>query len=711
MISKEKSKPPTRQKLISQNNKRKSVSKGKINIFSQPKKNIIQNILLNIPLYLKKYFIYRHYSFDQYINNLDYRENLNRGKINYERQVNYFKTQISIGKYLKKNINQKEENSKGPKKFLCVGGYKDIINNLKERGWIQQTNPNSMDYNYAWTLKTIDIKFLFLKPYQLVNHFTKNGAVTRKNGLCKNLRNLYFKNINPDNFYPRCYDLADKNDLYDFIYDFKITKTISILIQFSLGINSNMSEKVILTCLNIVNRNIKILTCEYDSNKENEDVNNLNKNNLSIVKLISDDEWNIISGEEKVINNNNNLKGKKLPPIQIYKNKQGLTNFLMKNNNLFNISKRIKSLTNNNNIPINSINNSNNHIINVNKKELKKEESKNEESKNEISKNEEEKIDNSKNEKNKIEKPKNEELKNNTLNKQNEEEKKVIEEDLQISNNPSKYLPEINNILSKLSQKLPQYKMNGYHNIWIMKPSNLSRGREIHCINKLSKITKNLNETNNNIVLQKYIENPLIIYKKKFDIRQWVLITSIHPLTIWKWEEPYLRFSAENYDIENINNIYSHLTNNSIAKHSLKYNSENLIKEDMWDINQFKNYLFDIYKKDLWNDINEKIKNSIICSFDCARHEIGYRENSHELFGYDFMIDNEFNVYLIEINSSPAMDYSTSITERLVKENLGNIIQIVVDNKNNLGNCNKIGKYVKIFDGSCDVNEKFLPNK
>ena len=708
MISKEKSKPASRQKLISQNNKRKSVSNTKINIFSEPKKTIIQNILLNIPLYLKKYFIYRHYSFNQYINNLDYRENLNRGKINYERQVNYFKTQISIGKYLKRNIYQKEENSKGPKKFLCLGGYKDIINNLKERGWIQQTNPNSMDYNYAWTLKTIDIKFLFLKPYQLVNHFTKNGAVTRKNGLCKNLRNLYFKNINPDNFYPRCYDLADKNDLYDFIYDFKITKAISILIQFSLGLNSNVSEKVILTCLNIINTNIKLLTCEYNSNKENEDINNLNQKSMSIVKLISDDDWNIISGEEKVINNNNNLKGKRLPPIQLSKNKQGLTDFLMKNNNLFNISKRIISLTNNNNnININSINNSKNHIINVNKKQPKKEESKNEESKNEISKTEE-KTENSKNEKNKL---KNDELKTDILKKNPEEEKFTEEESKNQISNPSKYLPQINILLKKLSENLPQYKMNGYHNIWIMKPSNLSRGREIHCINNLSKITKNLNETNNNIVLQKYIENPLIIHKKKFDIRQWVLITSIHPLTIWKWEEPYLRFSAENYDIENINNIYSHLTNNSIAKHSENYNKENLIKEDMWDVNQFKNYLFDVYKKDLWNEINEKIKNAIICSFDCARHEIGYRENSHELYGYDFMIDEEFNVYLIEINSSPAMDYSTSITERLVKEMLGNIIQIVVDNKNNLGNCNQIGKYVKIYDGNCDVNEKFLPNK
>ena len=29
------------------------------------------------------------------------------------------------------------------------------------------------------------------------------------------------------------------------------------------------------------------------------------------------------------------------------------------------------------------------------------------------------------------------------------------------------------------------------------------------------------------------------------------------------------------------------------------------------------------------------------------------------MFGYDFMIDDRLNVALIEVNSSPAMDYST----------------------------------------------------
>jgi len=55
------------------------------------------------------------------------------------------------------------------------------------------------------------------------------------------------------------------------------------------------------------------------------------------------------------------------------------------------------------------------------------------------------------------------------------------------------------------------------------------------------------------------------------------------------------------------------------------------------------------------------------------------RKNSHEFYGCDFMIDEDFNVWLIEINSSPAMDYSTDITERMVKEVSEDIVKVVVD--------------------------------
>lgn len=43
------------------------------------------------------------------------------------------------------------------------------------------------------------------------------------------------------------------------------------------------------------------------------------------------------------------------------------------------------------------------------------------------------------------------------------------------------------------------------------------------------------------------------------------------------------------------------------------------------------------------------------------------------------MIDDEFNCWLIEVNSSPAMDYSTQVTEKLVKVCLEDILKVIID--------------------------------
>lgn len=42
------------------------------------------------------------------------------------------------------------------------------------------------------------------------------------------------------------------------------------------------------------------------------------------------------------------------------------------------------------------------------------------------------------------------------------------------------------------------------------------------------------------------------------------------------------------------------------------------------------------------------------------------RKKSFEIFGYDFMIDINYNTWLIEINSSPSLDHSTHVTSKLV---------------------------------------------
>lgn len=68
-------------------------------------------------------------------------------------------------------------------------------------------------------------------------------------------------------------------------------------------------------------------------------------------------------------------------------------------------------------------------------------------------------------------------------------------------------------------------------NMWILKPGGKSRGRGISVIQTLPALVQymitepRLSTVSNEWVIQKYIENPLIISKRKFDIRQWIMVT------------------------------------------------------------------------------------------------------------------------------------------------------------------------------------------
>lgn len=123
-------------------------------------------------------------------------------------------------------------------------------------------------------------------------------------------------------------------------------------------------------------------------------------------------------------------------------------------------------------------------------------------------------------------------------------------------------------MLESLEKKYPQFPLTGLNNIWILKPAGLSRGRGIMCLNNLVEILDHVKLKESSWVCQKYIENPLLIKNRKFDVRQWVMITDWNPLEIWFYKECYIRFCAEDYNTAKLSNNFSHLTNNSIGKHS-----------------------------------------------------------------------------------------------------------------------------------------------
>ena len=141
----------------------------------------------------------------------------------------------------------------------------------------------------------------------------------------------------------------------------------------------------------------------------------------------------------------------------------------------------------------------------------------------------------------------------------------------------------------------------------------MSRGRGIRCFNNLYDIADYALGQPTQFVVQKYIENPLLIQGRKFDIRQWVLIQDFAPPKIWFYEECYLRFTNDEYSLDNIYNRFAHLTNNSIQKYSKKHDAE----KSMWEQKEFADWI----GTQQWELLQEKMKNIVVWSVkSCEGH-------------------------------------------------------------------------------------------
>ena len=75
---------------------------------------------------------------------------------------------------------------------------------------------------------------------------------------------------------------------------------------------------------------------------------------------------------------------------------------------------------------------------------------------------------------------------------------------------------------------------------FILKPVNSSCGRGIKVVQGNQKIANR-----EDVIVSTYIDKPLLINGKKFDMRMYVLVTSFHPLRIYLYNEGLARFATE----------------------------------------------------------------------------------------------------------------------------------------------------------------------
>ncbi|XP_017834829.1 tubulin glycylase 3B [Drosophila busckii] len=237
--------------------------------------------------------------------------------------------------------------------------------------------------------------------------------------------------------------------------------------------------------------------------------------------------------------------------------------------------------------------------------------------------------------------------------------------------------------LDKIESLRPDYRWDGCRNLWILKPGYQSRGIGIVIRSTLDDILQwTSNNQNRKYIVQKYIERPLLIYRTKFDIRQYMLLTiSDSQVTIWTYRDCYLRFSSQEFTMDDLRESI-HLTNNSVQKrYKNKQNRDSrLPKSNMWSLEQFRMHLRHVGAPDgTWNKIYKGFKQNLVAVVLASLDETELVPNAFELYGCDFMLDEHYNPILIEINSTPDLSPSTDVTARICPMALKDCIRVVLD--------------------------------
>uniref|UniRef100_A0A8D3BQZ3 Tubulin--tyrosine ligase-like protein 5 n=1 Tax=Scophthalmus maximus TaxID=52904 RepID=A0A8D3BQZ3_SCOMX len=197
---------------------------------------------------------------------------------------------------------------------------------------------------------------------------------------------------------------------------------------------------------------------------------------------------------------------------------------------------------------------------------------------------------------------------------------------------------------------------------WIIKPVASSRGRGIYLVSNPNQISMD-----ENILVSRYINNPLLIDEFKFDVRLYVLVTSYDPLIVYVYEEGLARFATVKYDrtSKSIKNTFMHLTNYSVNKKSSDYVScDDPEVEDYgnkWSMSAVLRYLRQEGKDTtlLMRQVEDLIVKAVLSAelhiATACKTFVPHKTNCFELYGFDVLIDSNLKPWLLEVNLSPSL--------------------------------------------------------
>uniref|UniRef100_A0A3Q2ZQ29 Tubulin tyrosine ligase like 10 n=1 Tax=Kryptolebias marmoratus TaxID=37003 RepID=A0A3Q2ZQ29_KRYMA len=245
-----------------------------------------------------------------------------------------------------------------------------------------------------------------------------------------------------------------------------------------------------------------------------------------------------------------------------------------------------------------------------------------------------------------------------------------------------------------------------FTSMWICKPTGQNQGKGIFLLKSLEDVeafrlklqhlednqaNRSLHHLQNQpYIVQRYIQNPLLLKRRKFDVRSYLLIACTAPYMVF-FRHGYVRLTCDIYDPKS-KNLSTHLTNQYMQKKNPLYS---LLKEDtVWSMESFNTYVNDRLQvaRGLPRDwvlgaFAKRMQQIMTQCFFAVKSKLDQRLGFFDLIGCDFMVDEDFKVWLLEMNCNPALHTNCEVLKEVIPSMVVETLDLSLEifNKRRLG--------------------------
>ncbi|XP_075629741.1 inactive polyglycylase TTLL10 [Balearica regulorum gibbericeps] len=221
--------------------------------------------------------------------------------------------------------------------------------------------------------------------------------------------------------------------------------------------------------------------------------------------------------------------------------------------------------------------------------------------------------------------------------------------------------------------------------IWICKPSCSNQGRGIFLLKNpaaVNTLQAKLQSSEEHLlnkrvpykapqarIVQRYIHQPLLLEGKKFDVRSYLLIACTAPYVLF-FAQGYVRLTCGNYDAAS-DDLTIHLTNQHMQKKNSLYSQ--LKDETVWRMEHFNSYVNEKFRKNsglpqdwVFTVFTKRMQQIMLQCFLAAKHKLDRKLGYFDLIGCDFLIDENFKVWLLEMNANPALHTDCKVLKDVI---------------------------------------------